>query len=82
MEKVMSLTPAIAELRNLGALQSLARRFASPLLRYEEWLDKRAARRVLYSMNELALADIGLTHPDSVGSADRRPAAGSRSGLQ
>jgi uncharacterized protein YjiS (DUF1127 family) len=75
----MSLAPAIAELRNPGGLHAFAGRVASALLRYEAWLDERAARRVLYSMNELALADIGLTHPDFV-SPPEQGSAGSRSG--
>jgi uncharacterized protein YjiS (DUF1127 family) len=70
----MSLTPAIAELRNLGSLRALAGLVASPLLRYEAWLDSRASRRALYHMNELDLADIGLTHPDFAES----PAVGRR----
>jgi uncharacterized protein YjiS (DUF1127 family) len=34
------------------------------LLRLEAWLDARASRRVLYLMDERALADIGLTRFD------------------
>ena len=68
--------PATAELRSLGALSRLGQTLALPLLSYNEWLDKRAERRMLYSMNELALADIGLTSPDIEGGHERgAPAA-------
>jgi uncharacterized protein YjiS (DUF1127 family) len=67
--------PAIAELRSPGVLGRLGQTLAFPLLAYNEWLDKRAERRALYSMNELALADIGLTSPDLAGSQGRGASA-------
>ncbi|PVE24745.1 hypothetical protein DC522_08975 [Microvirga sp. KLBC 81] len=37
------------------------------LLRYEAWLDRRRNARVLYSMDDRALADIGLSRADVEG---------------
>ena len=36
----------------------------SLLLKVEAWLDARANRRVLYGLDDRALADIGLTRDD------------------
>ncbi|WP_210496791.1 DUF1127 domain-containing protein [Microvirga antarctica] len=41
------------------------------LLRIESWLDRRAGRNALYTMDERGLHDIGLTSADVIG-ADRR----------
>jgi uncharacterized protein YjiS (DUF1127 family) len=40
------------------------------LLRLEAWLDRRASRNALYSLDERALHDIGLTSAD-MGGVDR-----------
>jgi uncharacterized protein YjiS (DUF1127 family) len=37
------------------------------LLRFEAWLDRRSSRRVLYQMDDRALADIGLSRADIEG---------------
>ena len=41
--------------------------FLSLLLRLEAWLDRRASREALYSLDERALHDIGLTSADVEG---------------
>ncbi|WP_445502650.1 DUF1127 domain-containing protein [Microvirga sp. G4-2] len=37
------------------------------LLRYEAWLDRRRSARVLYNLDDRALADIGLSRADVEG---------------
>jgi uncharacterized protein YjiS (DUF1127 family) len=37
------------------------------LLRYEAWLDRRRSARVLYDLDDRALADIGLSRADVEG---------------
>ena len=37
------------------------------LLRYEAWLDRRRTSRILYRMDDQALADIGLSRADVEG---------------
>ena len=58
----MILPVAIAELRRAAATSG--GRLMRHLLALEARRDARASRRELYRLDDRALADIGLTHPD------------------
>jgi uncharacterized protein YjiS (DUF1127 family) len=64
----MVTATATVNLRSVPSLK--APNLLSLLLRFEAWLDARAGRNALYSMDERALHDIGLTSAD-VESFDR-----------
>ena len=53
----VNLFHAPAKPHGIGPLMGL-------LLKVEAWLDARANRRVLYSLDDRTLADIGLTRDD------------------
>ena len=60
----MSRMYAPAEFRHFASMPSASGWVLRHLLRVEAWLNARAARRVLYHMDERSLADVGITHPD------------------
>ena len=60
----MALGTAAVNLFHTPAKPHGTGRLLDLLLRYEAWLDARANRRVLYSLDDRTLADIGLTRDD------------------
>ena len=60
----MALASAAANLFHTPAKPHRAGPLMSLLLKVEAWLDARANRRVLYSLDDRTLADIGLTRDD------------------
>lgn len=66
----MVTATATVNLRSFAPASKSRPSLLSLLLRLEAWLDARAGRNALYSMDERALHDIGLTSAD-VDGADR-----------
>jgi uncharacterized protein YjiS (DUF1127 family) len=63
----MVTATATVNLRSFAPSHQARPTFLSLLLRLEAWLDNRAGRNALYSMDERALHDIGLTSADVEG---------------
>jgi uncharacterized protein YjiS (DUF1127 family) len=60
----MTFGPAVADLRHFSTWQPRRRRLLDLLIRFEAWLDARASRRTLHSLDDRALADVGLSRSD------------------
>ena len=60
----MVTATATGNLRSFAPSRKAQPTFLSWLLRFEAWLDNRAGRNTLYTMDERALHDIGLTSAD------------------